>query len=403
VIQRYTTEQPFTLTLTLLPQNSEAPADPDSAAVTVEITHVNGTEILASTAATKVAVGVYTISVPAQAKPLKATITWSYAVGAVPASTVQYLDVFASHYIDLQTIRALDGINIPNGGAAYPTTMLVEKRDEAETLFEQACGMYWTPHYVREVLDGDPNYRIALQSAIRDIIDYIPYKRLVLGTRYPRELLAVAFTDPNTGIITPVVQPATTLTSSYTVGSATMNVTSTAGHSPPANPGDYTFPTAGPLKVAGILNPTQPVFETTLQYTGTTPTTFINVTGGTSGTAGIGAAVTVPLSAYYVVYPSGELEAQIGVSAFPRGIDNVVVEYMAGLSAMPSDLTLALAKYIRYLVLNTNSRIPDRATYMATEFGQFRIGQAKDWVAPTGIADVDAVLIRHGTRVPSFA
>ncbi len=403
MILRYTTEQPFTLTLTLLPQNSETPADPDSSAVTVEITHVNGTEILASTSAARLAAGVYTIAVPPQSRPMRATVTWSYAVGGVAATTVQYLDIFQSHYIDLQTIRALDGINIPNGGQAYPTAMLVEKRDEAEALFEQACGMYWTPHYVREVLDGDPNYRIARQSATRDIIDYTPYKRLVLGSRYPRELLSVVFVDPNTGIVTPVVQPATTLTSTYTVGSATMNVTSTAGHNPPANSGDYTFPNAGPVKVAGILNPTQPVFETTLQYTGTTPTTLTGVTGGTSGTAGIGAAVTVPLSAYYVIYASGELEAQIGVSAFPRGIDNVVIEYMAGLNAMPSDLTLVLAKYIRYLVLNTNSRIPDRATYMQTEFGSFKIGQASAWAAPTGIADIDAVLIRHGTRVPSFS
>lgn len=383
-IQRYTTEQGFPLTLTLLPQNSEAPADPDGSAVTVEITHVNGAEILASTSATKAAVGVYTISVPVQAKPMRATITWSYAVNAIPATTVQYLDIFQSHYIDLQTIRALDGINIPNGGAAYPTAMLVEKRDEAETLFEQACGMYWSPHYVRDVLDGDPNYRVALQSAIRDVIDYIPYKRLVLGSRFPRQLLSVAFVDPVSGVTTPVVQPATTLTVAYTVGGATMSVTSTAG-----------FPSVGILAVAGV--------ETNLQYTGLTPTTFTGVSGGTYGTGAIAAAVAVPLSAYYSIYSSGELEAQFGVQAFPRGIENVVIEYYAGLNAMPSDLTWALGKYIRYLVLNTNSRIPDRATYMQTEFGSFKIGQAKDWDAPTGIAEVDSVLRRHGTRVGSFA
>lgn len=391
-IQRFTTEQPFTLSLTLIPQNSETPADPDNDAVSVAITHVNGSVVLASTAATKTGVGVYTVTVPPQANPLRATVVWSYTVGGAAAQTTQYLDVFQSHYIDLPTIRALDGLaNV----TAYPTPMLVEKRDEAETLFEQACGMYWTPHYVREVLDGDPNYRIALQSAIRDVIDYIPYKRLVLGTRYPRRLLAVSFVDPNTGLVTPVPQPSTTLTADYTVGQPTMSVASTGGAKP--------FPNAGPVQVAGILNPTLPEYETTFQYTGTTLASLTGVQGGTSGTATTGAAVTVPLSAYYLIYESGEIEAQLGVQAFPRGMENVVIEYFAGVNAMPSDLSLALAKYIRYLVLNTNSRIPDRATFMNTEFGSFRIGQAKDWEAPTGLPEVDAVLRRHGERVGTFA
>lgn len=399
-IQRFTTEQPFTLSLTLIPQNSETPTDPDEAAVNVAITHVNGSVVLASTAATKTGVGVYTVTVPPQANPLRATVVWSYTVNGAAAQTTQYLDVFQSHYIDLASIRALDGLN---NTTAYPTPMLVEKRDEAETLFEQACGMYWTPHYVREVLDGDPNYRIALQSAIRDVIDYIPYKRLVLGTRYPRQLLSVAFTDPNTGVVTPVIQPATTLTADYTVGQSTISVASTLGGSPPSGSSDYAFPSAGPVQIAGILNPTLPAYETTLQYTGTTPTSLTGVAGGTSGTATVGAVVKVPLSAYYLIYESGEIEAQLGVQAFPRGMENVVIEYYAGLNAMPSDLSLALSKYIRYLVLNTNSRIPDRATFMNTEFGSFRIGQAKDWEAPTGLPEVDAVLRRHGERVGTFA
>jgi hypothetical protein len=89
--------------------------------------------------------------------------------------------------------------------------------------------------------------------------------------------------------------------------------------------------------------------------------------------------------------------------AFSRGIENIVAEYVCGADAMPHDLRLALLQYIRILVLDSNTRTPDRATSMTNEFGTFRLGQAKAWDNPTGIAAIDAVLARYGTRVPGFA
>jgi hypothetical protein len=134
-----------------------------------------------------------------------------------------------------------------------------------------------------------------------------------------------------------------------------------------------------------------------------------NVRDSEGGTLANGPTVgwiyTIPpnVSTDYLIYSSGELEAQVGVPAFPRGMKNVQVEYIAGQNYMPADLWEVLGYYIRYLVLHSNSRIPDRSTSMTNEFGTFRIGQANAWENPTGISEVDAVLMRYGERVGSFA
>lgn len=394
LLQRATTEQPVPLSITLYPQDSETPTDADTNSVSVTVDHVNGTQLLAPTAPGHATAGVYTATLPPQSNPANAIVTWSYTVGGVACTAVRYLTVVQTHYVELPEIRALDGLN---DTTAYPTALLVEKRDQAETLFEQATGIFWTPHFVRDVLDGDPNYRVTLQSAIRDVIDYIPMKRLVLRESFPRQLIGVSFIDPNTGYLAPFGQSQTTLAASYAVGQASMQVANTQQVAPTsAQPnGQPPFPQQGYVQVAGVLNP--------IAYTSTDATHFYGCTGGTNGSANIGAAVAAPISSYYLVYNSGELEAQLGVAAFPRGMENVVVDYYAGLNGMPSDLTLALKTYIRYLVLHTNARIPDRATSMTTEFGTFRIGSPKDWENPTGLPEVDAVLRRRGERVPTFA
>lgn len=104
-----------------------------------------------------------------------------------------------------------------------------------------------------------------------------------------------------------------------------------------------------------------------------------------------------------VLYASGELERALGSNSWSRGLNNVRIEYLHGEDYMPADLRRAFLVYVRYLVLYANSRIPDRATSMQTDFGMFQIGQADGFNKPTGLPEVDAVLRRYGVREPIIA
>jgi hypothetical protein len=394
-IRRVTTEQPFTMSITLYAQDSETATSPDGDAAHFTLTHVNGTTLVARTAATPGSAGVFSVTVPPIGAMCNAVATWDYTVGGVACKTVQYVRVMQSHYIELADIRTLDGLA---DTSAYPTAMLVEKRDNAETLFEAATGVFWTPHYVMDILDGDPNYRVSMMSAVRDVIDYIPYKRLMLRERYPQQLLTLLLD----GVMTVNNLPATgTVTAadlhSFTDSAQTRLLNQDNGQNVNIGPnlfyGNITGNTAGlgtKWTVSGGW------FDSEGDPIGSSTDTVVPTLGDT---------YTIPpaLSADYLIYTSGELEAQIGVSAFPRGMQNVQVEYIAGQQFMPADLWEALAFYIRYLVLHSNTRTPDRATSMTTEFGTFRIGQANAWENPTGIDTVDSVLRRYGERVASFA
>ncbi len=399
-IRRVTLEQPFTMTITLYPQDSETATDPDVSDADVDadedttvgftLMHQNGSTLVARKYATRGATaGIFSVTVPPLGQLCNAIATWDYMVGGVACTTVQYVTVIQSHYIELADIRALDGIG---NATAYPTAMLVEKRDNAETLFEQATGTFWTPHYVMDVLDGDPNYRIAFQSALRDVIDYIPYKRLVLTERYPSKLLTVTLggvaavnNTPGAGTIS--AADATSFTDSAATRIPNQDVGSTV-----------TFFNGGAIAGYGFI-----AANTATSWT---VDGFRDSEGGklaNGPTVAWTYSIPANVSTDYLIYSSGEFEAQIGVAAFPRGMQNVQVEYVAGQNYMPADLWEVLGYYIRYLVLHTNSRIPDRSTSMTTEFGTFRIGQATPWVNPTGISEIDAVLMRYGERLPSFA
>ncbi len=380
-IQRVTTEGPFTVSVLLTLQDSETPIDPDGtpAACSIAVTHVNGTVIVAAgTPATRDGVGAFHCVVPPQ-PPSNLVVTWSYLIATHAATTVSYVVVMGAHYLDLSEVRALDGLS---DASIYPTAMLVEKRDDAESLFEMATGTYWTPHYVRDVLDGDPNYRQAQQVAYHQLIDYIPSKRLILRERYPRSLLSLSLA----GVLIDNSIPVGALTAAGATfaedAGATRSVNQDAG------------------KVITVNNG-----ASTATVQSNTPTRWTFTQWDVGPTPSPGAPYRLPstMASNYDLYSSGELEAGLSVRAFPRGIANVVVEYLAGENAMPADLRLALKRYVRYLVLNTNARIPDRATALTTEFGTYRLGQATAWERPTGISEIDSVIQRYGFRVPSFA
>lgn len=97
------------------------------------------------------------------------------------------------------------------------------------------------------------------------------------------------------------------------------------------------------------------------------------------------------------LYPYAAIERVAG-AIWPRetsgGGRNVVVEYTHGFDEPPGDLKEAFLVYVRDRLLMGNSRIPDRASLMTTDFGTFNLVTAGG-ARYTGLPDVDAVLQRY--------
>lgn len=104
------------------------------------------------------------------------------------------------------------------------------------------------------------------------------------------------------------------------------------------------------------------------------------------------------------LYDEGLIE-RTGGTTWPKeaagGGGNVVVEYVHGFDAPPADLKQAFLTYVRYLLLDTRSRIPDRATAMSTEFGTIQLASATS--RATLIPEVDAILADYDRRIPGMA
>lgn len=102
--------------------------------------------------------------------------------------------------------------------------------------------------------------------------------------------------------------------------------------------------------------------------------------------------------------PWGAVERDAGVW-FPKPATdprNVVVEYTYGYDAPPNDLKQAFLTYVRYLLLDTRSRIPDRASVMTTDMGTFQLTTA-GYRRTTGLPEVDAVLNDYDQTIPGVA
>lgn len=105
------------------------------------------------------------------------------------------------------------------------------------------------------------------------------------------------------------------------------------------------------------------------------------------------------------LYNWGVIERTAGLT-FPveasGGGGNVIVEYTHGYDTPPADLKQAFLTYVRYLVLESTSRIPDRASTLSTDFGTMQLVTA-GFQRPTGLPEVDAVLNDRSHRIPGIA
>lgn len=105
------------------------------------------------------------------------------------------------------------------------------------------------------------------------------------------------------------------------------------------------------------------------------------------------------------LYTYGVLERTNGVwflADVYGGGQNVIVEYTHGYDRPPEDLRWAFLTYVRYLLYETQSRIPDRASAFTTPDGTFQLVTA-GFQRPTGLPDVDAILNARSHRIPGVS
>lgn len=86
--------------------------------------------------------------------------------------------------------------------------------------------------------------------------------------------------------------------------------------------------------------------------------------------------------------------------ATPQG-HNIVIKYEWGEPGPNLDLQRATLALARYILLNAESSIPDRARLMQTEWAMFHLDTASE-EKPTGLPEVDAVLCRYRHEQPGW-
>ena len=93
-------------------------------------------------------------------------------------------------------------------------------------------------------------------------------------------------------------------------------------------------------------------------------------------------------------------DGEVFVRSVPAG-HNIVVKYEWGELAPALDLQRAALTLARYILLNSESTIPDRARLMQTEWAMFHLDTASE-DNPTGLPEVDAVLKRYRHEQPGW-
>lgn len=103
----------------------------------------------------------------------------------------------------------------------------------------------------------------------------------------------------------------------------------------------------------------------------------------------------------WTVSSAGHLRALSAAFNYNIVGQNVIVEYSVGHKSVPFDLRNATVELARHLLLTNTSSIPDRARMMQTEFAMYQLDVASE-DKPTGVPNIDAVLIRYRELQPDF-
>lgn len=113
-----------------------------------------------------------------------------------------------------------------------------------------------------------------------------------------------------------------------------------------------------------------------------------------------GVALTATQISNLNKYRSGVIRLKDDIWEFNNPGGGVVVNYEAGVvKTPPGDIAWAAQTLARYFLLEMLSRIPERATSIASEFGNIQLAQP-GMNRPTDLPSVNTVLNRHRHRAP---
>ncbi|MDQ3933426.1 MAG: hypothetical protein M3340_02210 [Actinomycetota bacterium] len=144
--------QPATIAATFLDSATEAPVDPSPDSATVQVLRDDGTELVASTAATNAGTGRFTFQLTAAhtAQLDLLTARWTATVGGASTTVETLVEIVGAFLFTLAEARTLE----PLGDTAkYPDADLIAARAIAEDVLEDACNYAFAPRYRRQELD----------------------------------------------------------------------------------------------------------------------------------------------------------------------------------------------------------------------------------------------------------
>jgi hypothetical protein len=151
------------------------PTDPSPDTATIRITRLDGSEVVASTAATNAGVGKFTFDLtPTHAALVDVlSASWTATFGGQSQTIVTQVEVVGGFYFAIAELRAKHPeLSDPT---LFPSDVLAEERAVAEDIIEGelACAVAFVPRVGRESVAGDGGPRLYLQKpsvrAIRSV------------------------------------------------------------------------------------------------------------------------------------------------------------------------------------------------------------------------------------------
>lgn len=157
----------------------EASTDPDSNAVSVSATRLNGATVFTGVNATRVSAGLYQVALtPTHTALLDTlTLTWSYLRSGQAMSDKTFIEVVGGFLVPLAVLRR----RLPDV-AAYPIADLLSARTEAEQAIEDAVGTAFVPRYAFEQIEFGTRTWVGVTPG-----------RVRLNKRRPRSVREVSF------------------------------------------------------------------------------------------------------------------------------------------------------------------------------------------------------------------
>lgn len=145
-----------------------APADPSPDTATIRITRDDGTDLVATTAATPAGTGgfEYQLTATDTAQLDWLTAAWTATFNGNQVTVTTRLEVVGGFLFSLAQARADSALQ---DDTKYPTEKILEARTYAEQELEQACGVAFVPRYTRQSIDPGYGTEIQLGPKLRTL------------------------------------------------------------------------------------------------------------------------------------------------------------------------------------------------------------------------------------------